>query len=521
MIDKKKANEVIDFIQQLHLTGDFYGQQFILQPWQREIVSDVYGTVKENGYRQYKYSYLEVAKKQGKTEMTAGLGLYHLSCDGPGGQIYCCASEREQASLVYRAAKQMIEQDSSLDAKEGGILKVVDSKKEIHNLETGTYLKVLSAEAYSKSGINPTVVIFDELHEQRNRDLWDKMTFGAGSARKQPIWWIITTAGDDPDKQSIGWEIHEKAVKILNGSIIEPTWYVKIFSAPEDADIYDEEVWKACNPSLGVTVDIEAIREEAQSAKNSAHVEKTFRWLRLNQWVSLKKISWLPITLWDKTEGDWNIAELLGKRCYVGIDLSYSTDLSAIVCLFPPQKGFDDWRFIIEAYLPENNLADKATKDHAPYETWAKNGYLTTTPGDVIDYGYLKTYIEKINSIYHIDWYCGDPHRLEILKQLFRRDIENKFVKIAQTMDSMTAGMGRLDSLFTAGVEISHPINPLGRWAFGNVIIATDGNFNIKPMKNKSIGRIDPTVALINAMAGAIKLEPKRSIYESRGMRIL
>ena len=148
---------------------------------------DVYGTVDDRGYRQYRYAYLEIPKKNGKTELVAALGIDHLTNDAPGGQIYCCAAEREQAALVYKAAKQMIEQEPDLNAKEGGMLNVIDSKKEIHNLETGTFLKVLSAEAYSKHGINPTVVIFDELHAQRNRELWDVMTFGAGAARKEPI----------------------------------------------------------------------------------------------------------------------------------------------------------------------------------------------------------------------------------------------------------------------------------------------------------------------------------------------
>ena len=159
----------------LHLTGDFYGEPFVLMDWQHETLWDVYGTVKDNGYRQYRYAYLEIPKKNGKTELVAAIGLYHLVCDGPSGQIYCCAAEKEQASLTYRAAKQMIEQEPALE----GLLKVVDSKREIHNLQTGTFLKVLSAEAYSKHGINPTVIIIDELHSQPNRDLWDVKTFGA------------------------------------------------------------------------------------------------------------------------------------------------------------------------------------------------------------------------------------------------------------------------------------------------------------------------------------------------------
>ena len=161
---------------------------------------------------------MEIPKKNSKTTTIAGLAIYHLICDDPGGQIYCCEADREQASLTYNAVKQMVEQDRMLQK----IIKITDSKKYIKNIRTGTFLKVLSAEAFTKHGINPTVVIFDELHAQPNRELWDVMTFGAGAARKEPLWWVITMAGDDPDKNSIGWEVHEYARRILDGEIEDP-----------------------------------------------------------------------------------------------------------------------------------------------------------------------------------------------------------------------------------------------------------------------------------------------------------
>jgi phage terminase large subunit-like protein len=514
VVEKRRAMEPIEFIQLLHLTGDFYGRPFVLQPWQTEIISDVYGTVKENGYRQYKYAYLEIPKKNGKTETVAALGVYHLSCDGPGGQIYCCAAEREQAALVYRAAKQMIEQDPELNSKERGFLHVVDSKKEIHNLNTGTFLKVLSAEAYSKHGINPTVVIFDELHAQPNRELWDVMTFGAGAARKEPLWWIITTAGDDPDRHSIGWEIHEYARKVRDGELIDPAWYVKIFGAPEDADIFDEKVWYACNPSLGVSIDIEAVRQEAIAARNSEKHERLFRWLRLNQWVSLKRIGWLPITLWDQTTKGWAPSELLKKRCYVGIDLARTIDLTGAAPLFPPQEGFDEWRFILDAWIPENRMREKIKQDKVNYGEWEKKGFIKATPGDVIDYSYVKAKIEEYETLYDVKYYCADPWHLEILKQLLGREIASKFIEISQDWKGHSPGMNELERLFYAK-QISHMENPLGRWAFGNVVISTDGNENMKAMKNRSIDRIDPIVALINAMSGAIRFEKRRTAFDT------
>ena len=516
MIDERRAQEPIEFIECLHLVGDFTGRPFLLQDWQKEILRDFYGTISGKGFRQYRNLYLEVPKKNGKTPLVAALGLYHLICDPPGGEIYCAAAEREQAGQTYRYMKSMIEQDEYLSS----FLRVVDSKKEIYNDETGTFVKVLSAEAYSKHGMAPSVVIVDELHAHQKRDLWDYLTFGAGAARKEPLWLTITTAGDDPDHKSIGWEVHEYARKVSVGEIVDPTWYVKIYAAPLDADIWDEATWYAANPSLGVAISIDNVRLEAIEAKNNPAREKLFRWLRLNQWVQLKRVSWLPVTLWDAAEKDWDENELRGKRCYVGIDLARWIDLAAAVPYFPPQDGIPDWRFIIHAWMPEDRVKWHIDNDGVDYGAWAEQGYLDVTKGSTIDYGRVSDHIIAIDRLYDVQYYCGDPWHLEILKQLCGEQIARKFVEIPQTIAGMAPGMAELERQFRAG-EISHLPNPLGRYCFDCVVVNPDGNENIKPMKNKSKGRIDPICALTNAAGAAIKLEPKRSVYEERGMRSL
>lgn len=513
--DKQRALDVIEFIQLLNLTGDFYGQPFILQDWQHQILWDVYGTVNDRGYRQFNFAYLEIPKKNGKTTLIAGLGLYHLSMDSPGGEIYCCAADKEQASLVYRAALQMIEQDSDLKK----ILKVTESKKLIENSITGTFMKVLSAEAYTKHGINPTIVIFDELHAQPNRDLWDVMTFGSDSARKETLFWVITTAGDDPDRHSVGWEQHEYARKLRDGVIVDPYWYVKIYGAPEDANIFDENLWYEVNPSLGVSIDIDKVRKEAIGARNDPAKERLFRWLRLNQWVSLKKIGWLPITLWDQTNGSWNIADLVGKYCYAGLDLSSTTDLTAIALLFPPQSGLAEWRCIFKAFIPFDNMKERVHRDHVPYDVWVKDGFLTATEGDAVDYETVQLQLESYAKQYKIKYLCVDKWNSTMLTQnLAKKGI--KTIEIPQTIAGMSPAMKELERLLKSK-QISHEKHPLARWCFGNIIIATDGNENIKPMKNKSIDRIDIIVALVDAMAAAIKLEPKKSVYSERGVVVI
>lgn len=516
--NKDRALEHIEFIQLLKHTGDFYGQPFLLLDWEYDTLWNVYGVVKENGLRQYQFAYLEIPKKNGKTELVAAIGLDHLVNDPPGGQIYCCAAEKEQAGLTYRAAKQMIEQDPDLVT----LLKVIDSKKEIHNKSTGTFLKVLSAEAYSKHGLNPTVIIFDELHAQPNRDLWDVMTFGAGAARKEPLWWVITTAGDDPDRHSIGWEIHEKAKKISDGEQINLAWYVKMYNAPEEADIFDEDTWYKANPSLGKTISIESVRQEALEARNSESSEKLFRWLRLNQWVSLKRIGWLPLTLWDTTEGKWNPAELIGKRCYAGLDLSSTTDLTALKLLFPPQDGFDDWREISEAWIPEDSMKERVARDGVPYDRWVKSRHLHVTPGNVVDYEFVEARILAANQQYDIQMLGVDQWNARMLEQRLEKG-GVKLYEVPQDMKNLSPAMKEQERLMKKG-SYTHEHNPAARWCFGNVKVAVDGNENIKPMKNKSIERIDIAVAGIIAMAVAIQMGAtveKCPYGEDRGIILL
>lgn len=516
MFDQALADRHIEFLELLNLTGDFYGKPLRLLPWQRDVISNVYGTVKDNGLRQYRFAYLEIPKKNGKTELIASLAVDHCVNDPPGGEIYCCAADREQASLVFNAALQKIQQNKALTR----IIKVVESQRWFRNTMTGTTVKVLSAEAYTKHGLNPTVVIFDELHAQPNRDLWDVMTFGSGAARAEQLIWVITTAGDDPDRKSIGWEQHEYARKVRDGEIEDPTWFVRIYGAPEKADIFDEAVWRAANPSLGVTISLDNVRAEAQAAKNSESAEKLFRWLRLNQWVALKRIGWLPVTLWDETQADWKRDSLRGHECYVGLDLSSTTDLTAIAALFPPRDGEKTWRYFMDAFIPADNMPEREKRDHVPFRSWVDHGYVQATPGDSIDYGCIAAHLSGLVRDYSVINICADPWRIEALEAHMAEQLTDKVIRIPQTIEGMSPAMKELERMMRAHM-IEHEVNPCGRWAFGNVVVATDGNENLKPHKARSIDRIDPIVALINAMAAAIRLESKQSVYERHGLRDL
>jgi len=359
-----------------------------------------------------------------------------------------------------------------------------------------------------------------ELHAQPNRELWDVMTFGAGAARKEPLWWVITTAGDDPDKKSIGWEIHEQARKIIEGELIDPTWYAKIYSAPEEADIFDEATWSLANPSLGVSISIESVRQEALAARNSESSERLFRWLRLNQWLSVKRIGWLPLTLWDSTVGKWSKADLVGKKCYPGLDLSSTIDLTGLALVFPPQEGLTEWRVLIEGWIPEDNMKERIQRDGVPYDRWVKQGLLHATPGDVVDYEFVEARITTLSKQYKFMSGGTDPWNSRMLTQRLQK-AGIVFLEVQQNMANMSPSMKEIERLLRSD-QFTHEENSLARWCFGNVVTAIDGNENMKPMKNKSKDRIDLMVAWINAMAIAIKIEKNYCPYnEDRGILML
>lgn len=516
MFDAERAGYVIDFVQCLkQVDGRWYGRPIKLMDWQREAIAEFYGNVKEDGNRQYQYLYLEIPKKNGKSGLAAALGLYHLFADGENsGEIYICAADKENAGIVFKAALAMLEQSPTLKK----LATVRESTKEIEYKAAKSKMKVMSSEAYSKHGYKPSCVIFDELHAQPNRELWDVMTFGAGDAREQPVWIVLTTAGKDPDHTSIGWEIHEKARQIRDyrqgrteGNYDNPLWLPYIYGMPDDPeeaaqiDIYDEATWYRCNPSLGHTIKIETIRNQAEDAKRSDAAERLFRWLRLNQWISTKAESWVPLTIYDKTEWDIPRGELEGLYCYPGIDLSSTTDLTAVTLVFPPQAGLDRWHTLFEAWIPREKMEERERYDHVPFREWMERGYIHATPGDCVDYDCVEARIIELSKRYKFVLAGTDPWNSRMLTQhLAKEGIE--IIEIAQTMAGMSPAMKELERLMRLG-QLTHEKNPCARWCFGNVKCAVDGNENMKPMKNRSNGRIDLTVAWITAMATAMLKE--------------
>ena len=384
MFDHDKAQRTVAFINNLkHTKGVWRGVPFDLLPWQDKIIRDIFGTVKEDGYRQYNTAYVEVPKKSGKSALGAAVALYLTCGDGEwGAEVYGCAADRQQASIVFDVAVDMVDQSPALRKR----IKPVLSRKRLVYMPTGSFYQVLSSEAYTKHGLNIHGVVFDELHAQPNRQLYDVMTMGSGDARKQPLFFLITTAGTD--RNSICYEIHQKAEDILRGKKYDPTFYPVIYGIEDDDDWADEKNWYKANPSLGHTIDIEKVRAAFLSAKENPAEENLFRQLRLNQWVK-QSVRWMPMDTWDKCAHPVDPEQLKGRVCFGGLDLSSSIDITAFVLVFPPVDDDDKYYVLPYFWLPEETLDLRVRRDHVPYDIWKQQGYLLTTEGNVIHYGFI------------------------------------------------------------------------------------------------------------------------------------
>ncbi len=543
--DEDRASYAIRFVENLKLVDDFHGQPFKLIPWQRSIVWDVYGTMNDRGVRRYRYVYVECAKKNAKSAFTSGIGNLHLfNPFEPNGQIVICAGDREQAEeTIYNPLVEMIEQDKSLIKR----VRIRDSKKEIENKETGTTLKVISAEAFTKHGWNISCCIFDELHVQPNRHLYDTMLKGAGLARRQPIWWFITTSGDDPDRVSIAWEVHEKAYNILQARASKnkekdiSTWY-PVICAYDGDDIYNEKNWKKANPSLGVALQIEDLRDLAMEAKLHPADERLFRWLNLCQWVTTKLSSWLSLDLFDATVGDWDRSSLLGKECFIGGDFSTTTDLSGICLLFPPQDGqdgFDDWRAIWDCWIPEENMKARVAEDKVPYDQWAADSWIYPTPGTVIDYTVIEERIQEARKLYKVQELDIDKSFAAMLIQRLEKDhltcvdIPQQYATLTDPINEVERLLGKTrkvtqeDGTVLELPLLTHENNPAARWCFGNASIVKNGNGQkklVKEHRGRNLDRtkrIDLMIAFVCAMARARFHKTLKSVYAKRGVRRL
>ena len=511
--DKEYADFAVAFIESLcHTKGTWAGKRFELMDWQEQIVRDLFGILKPNGYRQFNTAYIEIPKKNGKSELAAAVALLLTCGDGEQrAEVYGAAADRQQASIVFDVAADMVRMCPALNKR----VKILASQKRLIYEPTNSFYQVLSAEAYSKHGFNVHGVVFDELHSQPNRKLYDVLTKGSGDARMQPLFFLITTAGTDT--HSICYEVHQKAQDIIDGRKIDSTFYPVIYGADDTEDWTSPKVWKKCNPSLGETIGMDKVKTACESAKQNPGEENSFRQLRLNQWVK-QAVRWMPMDKWDKCAFAVNEEQLKGRVCYGGLDLSSTTDITAFVLVFPPLDEEDKYIILPYFWIPEDTLDLRVKRDHVPYDVWERQGYLQTTEGNVVHYGYIEKFIEELGKKFNIREIAFDRWgAVQMVQNL--EGMGFTVVPFGQGFKDMSPPTKELMKL-TLEQKIAHGGHPVLRWNMDNIFIRTDPAGNIKADKEKSTEKIDGAVATIMALDRAIRCgnDTSESVYNDRGI---
>ena len=511
---KKKADRAVTFIENLcHTKGKWAGTPFWLLPWQEQLIRDIFGIVKPDGNRQFRTAFVEICKKVGKSELAAAVALYLLYADNePSAEVYGAAADRQQASIVFDVAKQMVEMSPALMKRS----KLMGATKRIVNYSNAGYYQVLSAEVGGKHGFSVSGLVFDEIHTQPNRQLYDVLTKGSSDARQNPLHFIITTAGND--RHSIAYELHTKAVDILEGRRVDPTFYPVVYGLKDDEDWEDEANWYKVNPSLGYTVDIERLRDAYREAKQNPADEITFKWLRCNMWVS-STVAWIPDAIYMRGNEPIDMDALAGRDCYAGLDLSSTGDITALVLIFPPRDEEEKYVLLPYFWIPEETIPRRVKANSVPYDIWEKQDYIMSTEGNVIHYDFIEKFIMDLSEKYHILEIAVDRwNATQMIQNLEGEGFT--IVPFGQGFSSMSAPTKEFYRLLMEG-RIIHGGNPVLRWMAGNVVIDTDPAGNIKVTKAKSKEKIDGIVAAIMALDRCIRQEGQSgSVYDERGLLV-
>ena len=533
--DKDAADRACEFFPRFlrHTKGEWAGQPFELRPWQRKIVRTLFGWKRRaDGLRRYRILFLFVPKKNGKSTFAAGLALCLLYIDGePGAEVYSLAADRDQANIVFDQAKKMVEGSPAL------LRRTRPFKRELFVPATLSYYRVLSADVPSKHGLNPQAILFDELHVQDDRDMWDTVRTGIG-ARRQPVIVAMTTAGFD--KKTLCGEMYDKAIQVRDGLIEDDAFLPVIYGIGEKEDWEDPKVWKRVNPNWGFSVKVDDFEQQYREARQSPGFQNTFLRLRLNRWTQ-QEVRWILRKQWEACAGplSWQeMAEALkGKSCYAGLDLSTTTDLSSLILLFDSSVEPDDPNYPTEEeiegaganilvpgfeygdplpgydilpffWCPEEGIRIRSKKDRAPYDVWARDGALIATEGDAVDHNFIRRKIQDLGRDYTIQEIGYDRFNAHKLAVELEQEDGFTMAAISQGFGAMNTPTKALDILYRRR-QIRHGGHPVLAWCADNVSIDLDAYDNWKPSKTKSRERIDGIVALVMALARALVSEGK------------
>lgn len=506
--DPDKAERFFRFAEKLkHYKGKWAGQPIVLTPIQQFRLGSLFAWVHmTTGLRRFRTSYNELPRKQGKSLEAAIVALYVSFFDGEhGAEGYCIATKRDQAKIVFNDAKKLVK-SSGLKTR----IQVLVAN--LHRDDTTSKLEPLGADHDSTDGLNPNLIIVDEFHAHKTRDLIDVMETATG-AREQPVNFQITTAGDDP--VSPCGDQHDYACKILDGVLVDETFFAIICHADLDDDWLAESTWRKANPHYGISINPDDLRALATKAKSMPSAAATFKQKRLNLWVNASAPCF-SVEGWRKgqnparlTREAW-LAELEHESCYVGIDLASKIDLCCCSLLFPPTPGRASWRLIQHIWTPADTLKDRAHRDRAPYEQWVEQRWLIATPGTQIDHQLIRGVLTAAREHYDIERIGFDPwHADTLITQLVHEDgfAEDQVLAVPQTYQGMSSACLTMQADILAGAVDAFGC-PVTTWSVSNTVDQRDGKDNMMFVKKKSRGRIDPVIAPTIAVALYLRMPP-------------
>lgn len=514
--DESAAKAVIAFFSLLkHSKGEWAGQPISLAPWQQFHLWVLFGWRREDGTRRFRASYLEIARKNGKSTMAAGVGLYLLTADGePGAEIYTGATKRDQARIIHSEAVRMVKQSDLLRAK-------LDLFKDnIHDLNTFSKFEPLGKDSKTMDGLNVHGAIIDELHAHPDGDLWDVLETATGS-RRQPLMYAITTAGNNP--QSICFQFHDYTEKVLTGVVEDDAFFGTIYTLDIDPetgkteDWENEDVWVKANPNLEVSKKLVDLQDKARRAKEMPARLNSFLQKELNIWVQ-QAVRWVNLDQWNAC--GYPLPDLSGRICYAGLDLSSTIDITAAVLVFPPEEDSIFW-LLPFFWIPEERIHERSKRDRVPYEAWLEQSLIMATPGNVVDYDFITQALLDLRGKYDLREVAYDRWgAFQLSTQLTDKGVT--MVPFGQGFASMSAPSKEFEALIISG-RLGHGGNPVLRWMADNAVARLDPAGNIKPDKSKSREKIDGIVATIMGLDRAIRNEGQmqKSVYENQGIKFL